>query len=328
MAKILEHIRRNRFVPMSATIELTYRCNFRCGFCYCAKEKREELETKNIFKVLDELADLSCFLISFCGGEVFLRPDFFEIAEHAKKRGLGIIIYSNASLIDKNNIGRIKSLNPIRIIIGFYGATNKTYTKTTKNPQARTKVMHGIKLLNNHDIPFKLGGMLSKDTYCELEKMANITQKICGTKKSLRFYTGAMPRLDRSYQPLDYELSAKDKKILLSDKILKNYISLKHIKDKKIACEPGISTINISPYGDVFPCTYLRISCGNIRKQSFARIWRDSKILSDLRTTLLQKSNICSTCKIDHSYCQFCPAYMFLQKDMIKKSLCLNFMNS
>jgi len=53
---IFEYINRNRFVPLSAMIELTYKCNFNCGFCYRAIEKRKELTKKEVFCLLDELA--------------------------------------------------------------------------------------------------------------------------------------------------------------------------------------------------------------------------------------------------------------------------------
>lgn len=323
---IFEYISRDRFVPLSAMIELTYKCNFDCSFCYRAIEKRKELTKKEIFCLLDELAELSCLIIGFCGGEVFLRKDFLEIAEYTKEKGFGIIIYTNGSLINENNIEKIKSLNLIRISVGLYGATNKTYTKITKNPKAKIKVLNALKLFNKYNIPFNVGGFLSKDNYFELEKMLNMTKKICNEENLIHFYTGAMPKVNFNIKPLDYELSQENKEKLFSNRAFEKHMNKADIKMKNIHCLPGLSSVNISPYGDVYPCGWLRFPCGNIKKRSFTKIWQDSKILSTLRALLLEKPSICKKCKIGYSYCQYCPAYVFLRKYKIKDSQCLNFL--
>lgn len=318
--EILDYLRRNRFVPSAALLELTYKCNFNCKHCYRAIENNSELTKKEIFSVINDLASLGCLLIGFSGGEVFLRSDFLEIAEYAKYKGFGITIFTNGSTINEENIERIKSLNPMKIQIGFYGVTNKTYTRITKNPTAKSKVMHTLKLLKKYKISFVLGGLLSIDNYNEFEKMIKLGKKMCRNINNFKFGTSVIPRFDGDTGPLSCEISEQQKRILSLNKALKKYVTM--APNKKVFCEAGISTISISPYGEVYPCTNLRISAGNIRNKSFKEIWQESKMLSILRKTLLQEPRVCNECKLN-SYCTHCPAIVFLTKSNLANASCL-----
>jgi len=66
-------------VPMSVHFDLTYRCNERCVHCYLDHDDHGEMTTAEIKRVLDELADAGTFFLTFSGGEVLMRRDFFEL---------------------------------------------------------------------------------------------------------------------------------------------------------------------------------------------------------------------------------------------------------
>ena len=48
-------------------------------------------------------------------------------------------------------------------------------------------------------------------------------------------------------------------------------------------CLGGISFCFISHVGQVQPCGYLELDCGNVQKQSFAEIWENSEVFRNLR---------------------------------------------
>jgi len=48
-------------------------------------------------------------------------------------------------------------------------------------------------------------------------------------------------------------------------------------------CLCGTAVAFVSHRGQVFPCGYLPVECGNVRTKNFAEIWRDSPIFSELR---------------------------------------------
>ena len=71
-------------VPLSAHIDLTFRCNERCIHCYLDHEDYGEMTTAEIKGVLDQLAEAGTFFLTLSGGEILLRKDFFEILEYAR----------------------------------------------------------------------------------------------------------------------------------------------------------------------------------------------------------------------------------------------------
>lgn len=78
------------FLPATAVLELTYRCNHRCLFCSCpweaedgAFDRRAELSTAEWKTVISTLTGMGAANLSFSGGEPLMREDCFELIEHA-----------------------------------------------------------------------------------------------------------------------------------------------------------------------------------------------------------------------------------------------------
>ncbi|RKZ08738.1 hypothetical protein DRQ25_08315 [Candidatus Fermentibacteria bacterium] len=83
-------IRSKSFLPSTAVLELTYRCNHNCLFCSCpwfsedsGFEELRELVTAQWKSVLDELCRCGVSSLAFTGGEALLRDDCIELLEYA-----------------------------------------------------------------------------------------------------------------------------------------------------------------------------------------------------------------------------------------------------
>lgn len=70
------------------------------------------------------------------------------------------------------------------------------------------------------------------------------------------------------------------------------------------SCPAGKYYCRITPEGNVTPCPYMPVTAGNLRKQSFAEIWRTSPELNNLRDPKLggrcgdcEFSQICGGCR-------------------------------
>ena len=48
-------------------------------------------------------------------------------------------------------------------------------------------------------------------------------------------------------------------------------------------CSAGRGFVYIKPNGDVWPCPFIEVSCGNVRETPFATIWATSPVFHDLR---------------------------------------------
>jgi MoaA/NifB/PqqE/SkfB family radical SAM enzyme len=68
--------------PVWCAWQVTYRCNFRCGFCHYWRDPmgfQPELSLEQIEGGAEKLASLGTLMISIAGGEPMLRPDFADI---------------------------------------------------------------------------------------------------------------------------------------------------------------------------------------------------------------------------------------------------------
>ena len=74
--------------PLDAHIAITTRCNMFCKGCYNTREGDEpkDISLERAKTVIDKLAELGVFSLSFGGGEPTLHPDVFEIAAYAREK--------------------------------------------------------------------------------------------------------------------------------------------------------------------------------------------------------------------------------------------------
>ncbi len=75
--------------PTEVHLTVTRRCNVACKGCYTdSTGKGTDLPTDYWKDVIDRLADMGVFHMAMGGGESTLRPDLFELAAHARSRGM------------------------------------------------------------------------------------------------------------------------------------------------------------------------------------------------------------------------------------------------
>ncbi|MGC1373421.1 MAG: SPASM domain-containing protein, partial [Candidatus Sulfotelmatobacter sp.] len=80
-------------------------------------------------------------------------------------------------------------------------------------------------------------------------------------------------------------------------------------------CSAGHTACYISPYGDVFPCVQFPLPSGNVRRQKFLDIWRDSPQLKEVRSIRARDLPTCSTCS-HVGTCTRCPGLAYMEGNM------------
>jgi len=72
-------------MPLRYFLELTYRCNLECPYCYVGNDRNKtELSTDEWFKIIDQLPFYS--FPTLVGGEPLLRKDFIKILERVSSK--------------------------------------------------------------------------------------------------------------------------------------------------------------------------------------------------------------------------------------------------
>ncbi|WP_312338421.1 putative heme d1 biosynthesis radical SAM protein NirJ1 [Anaerospora hongkongensis] len=98
---------------------ITRTCNLNCVHCYSnsdAKKYDGELTTQEAKQFIDDCAAFKVPVLLLSGGEPLIRPDVYELVEHAKKVNIRTTFSTNGTLIDQETAKRIKSLG-----VGYVG---------------------------------------------------------------------------------------------------------------------------------------------------------------------------------------------------------------
>lgn len=102
----------------------TRQCNLNCLHCYANADNRKAIkgiDTRAGKAFINSLADFGVPVILFSGGEPLLRKDLFEIADHARQRGLRVALSTNGTLITKEMANRIGDIGFAEVGISLDG---------------------------------------------------------------------------------------------------------------------------------------------------------------------------------------------------------------
>ena len=125
--------KKHIFLPLSMTWELTDNCNFECPFCYIHDKNRSDkyewkYRFKNMKAIIDFLIEKGLFICYLTGGECLTHPDFVKIYKYLKKRGVLVVILTNASLLYAEHFKLFSEYKPYKIEVSIYD-TKYTYSK-------------------------------------------------------------------------------------------------------------------------------------------------------------------------------------------------------
>jgi MoaA/NifB/PqqE/SkfB family radical SAM enzyme len=320
-------------VPFSGSIDLTHRCNLRCIHCYLGPHsvsrphKHQELTTKQIRLVLDEITEAGCLFLLITGGEPLLRKDFSEIYRHAKQNGLIITVFTNGTLIKGSITELFGEFPPHSVEISIYGATASTYEKITGVKGSYSRCMKGIQQLLRNNIHVQLKTMLmllNNHEFFAMEEMA----KNFGVK--FRFDAALFACLNGDKTPLSLRVSPEDAvAIEFSDPV--RYANWQeyafrhkesHIGDDLYTCGAGLSTFHIDPYGNLQPCLMTHTIQYSLLDGNFLSGWYN--IYKRIRKKKVSRNFSCKGCdKI--IFCNYCPAFFLLEngaEDCCSEYLC------
>jgi len=308
-------------IPVDGSIELTFRCNFRCAHCYCnlplndQDAVKKELKTEEVLHVFDQIAEAGCLWLLLTGGEPLLRKDFLEIYTYAKKKGFITTLFTNGTLMTPEIADYLAEWPPYSVEITLYGATKETYEGVTGIPGSFKRCKRGIDLLLEREIPLELKTMVMTFNHGEILQIKEYAEKL-GVK--FRFDPVLTPRLDGSKTPCDFRLSpeevvkldlADDKRVKEWRKFCEKFIG-PHPSDNLFACGAGVSTFHIDPYGQMSTCQMTRFQEYDLRRGSFEEGWYEW--MREFLTLKPMGDYPCGRCDLI-ALCGQCPGWAWLE---------------
>ncbi len=129
-------------VPLSVSIELTNRCNFKCLYCAQTADDPHEMTTAEIKGLMDDFAELGTQRVGLTGGEPLIRTDLEELIAHSHGLGFVTNVASNGFFVP-DQVHRLEGAD--LVILSLDGAQESH--DRLRQPGSYLKVIQSIEAL-------------------------------------------------------------------------------------------------------------------------------------------------------------------------------------
>jgi len=309
-----------RGVPLMASFELTWNCQWHCIHCYVVRDDpySAEMPLEYWKQAADELADMGAFLVVLTGGEPLLYPHFWELLEHLHKRRFYTRLYTNGALLTDDDVDRLVDLGVATVDISLHGPDAATHDAISTEPGSFDRVMKVIRKIKTTNIYLSLKTNLLMQNYEKVDEWRKLVESLEAQAKLSLMLT---PSNDGGMAPVSMGLGEKEMIQVLENKVIREIYLGDTLPDEKAAekppllalgCSAGSTTINIAPNGEIFPCLQFQLSLGNIRNQSLERIWGHSSNRYYLNGIRAIYAEGCQGCELS-GHCPRCPGIAYVE---------------
>jgi len=307
-------------VPLAVQLDITYRCNERCVHCYLDHHDHGEMTTSEILRLIDEMADAGVLTLTLSGGEIFLRKDFFEIVEHARRLTFCVKLKTNALLIGEREAARLRDLAVQEIQVSIYSHRPEVHDAITLVPGSLNRSLSAIRFLKAQDLKVVMANVLMRQNMSDYAAVKDLAEEI-GVEFTLDPTITPMMNGDRSILSLGAD--ADTLRGVFRDSVVVGDVDefcaipsdTGEANLDSRPCSAGHTTCYVSPYGDVFPCVQFPLPTGNVRRERFVDIWRHSSQMIEVRSIRLKDLPTCSSCS-HAGACTRCPGLAYMEGNM------------
>lgn len=355
LVRLLGVISEHAFIgPQTIVFDPYHKCNIKCKHCFvhnpAIHHQQEFLDRKFDYgmftRVIDDAAEIKVDGIILQGdGEPLCYDRFFDMLRYARSKGIGVLFFTNGSLIGKKEAEEIVDLGIREIYCSFPAGTPQTYELVTTT--GTEDIFYGIiknlkhlmqlkRLKGSHDPRLTMTHVIHTLNHHELIDMAKRDVEIGAD--AARFY---LIRIDDNNKHLkldDKELEVikndlpaaaaifKQNNIDFVDNIkfqLEHYDNDTGAWSKDIflqeGCTIGWYFCLIPALYDVSMCCHLR-TVGYLTKQSFKELWNSREYRQYRIMAKFLKDNMDFTfpngVKLYDEHCDHCDNHQTLMTTM------------
>ena len=315
---------KKTFTLKWVAFELTGQCNLRCIHCrsFGSDSGREEISRAHARFVLADLAQLSKPVVVLTGGEPLLRSDVFDLLQCGTELGLRMCLATNGTLLDDSVCIRLKESGVKIVAVSLDGASAQVHNSFRNQSGAFEGAIRGIEFLKKHGIEFLVNSSFTKRNRQSIESTYKLAKELTATAWYMFIVvpTGRAKEIQeeliggKDYEDIllwHYETEKNEQDILMRPTCAPQYYrliaerarrgekferrTLKFSTGGAKGCMCGQNIAMIGKSGDVFGCSYLPVSAGNVTQMPFSKIWNESYVLRTLRDS--ESLQVCGRCE-------------------------------
>ncbi|MDD1701594.1 MAG: radical SAM protein [Methanoregula sp.] len=315
-------------LPLSGSIDLTYRCNNNCRHCWLIippgdQGKQNELSFEEICHIVDDARAMGCRQWAISGGEPMLRPDFPEIFDYLTSHSSTYSINSNGTLITPGIAELMKRKG--NKMIALYGATEAVHDHVTRHPGSFQATMRGFDLLKEAGAGFTVQIIPMKDNYHEYPAMVELAESLSPHWRvgAPWLYLSASGNPEKNVEIDAQRLSPCD--VVELDRPNVSVIQEEGIQEHPLgsadddrffdACIIGRREFHVDSYGMLSFCCFIKDPAMryDLRRGTFRDGWE--RFIPSLAGRVRggdEYLNNCGSCNYRKD-CRWCPVYGYLE---------------
>ena len=304
--------------PISATLELTRRCNLRCAHCYLGDQAAQhrlrdrERGAEAVQAALSEWAEAGCLYLLITGGEPLLRPDFPDIFRHARRQGLVVSVFTNGTLVDDGIVELFREWPPRKVEISLYGASAETHDAATGVPGSHARTWAGIRRLHAAGIRVGLKTLLMTNNLREFEAMERQAQELGVNFRHDAaihpcLHGGSRAPLALRVSPeaaVRVDLATAERRATWRESI--EQTAARPAADRLYGCSAGQTFFHCDPFGGVAPCVMAESYRRDPGGRPFREVWNGD--LAEIRSRKRTR-DVASFSGALRGACAHCPAF-------------------
>jgi radical SAM protein with 4Fe4S-binding SPASM domain len=306
-------------LPILSELALTYDCNLKCRFCYagcnCTTNPagtNSEMSPKDFKATIKTIFDEAKVpSISFTGGEPTLRPQLLlECIAYARELGMRVNLITNGTRIDRKFAGDLIKAGLDSVQVSIEGVTAETHDKIVQSKGAFSKSTQTVSFFKELGIHVHTNTTLNRMNAEECLRLPEFVKNTLHLERfSMNLIIPAGSGVVNSELVIPYsevgnivlQIQQQSKKHEVEfmwyspiPMCMFNTVT-NELGNKGCAACDGL--ISVAPNGDVLPCASYDQSVGNLRKSSFAKIWKGAE------ATFFRDK------KFAHEICQQCDSF-------------------
>ncbi len=287
--------------PLTVHFDLTYRCPQRCLHCYLPEAWRRgegpgpELDTGQVKAILDQLAAAGTFFLTFSGGEIFLRPDLFDLIAYARNLNFAISLMTSGSRgPEREQVRVLADLGVEAILVSLHSLEGKHHDQITGIPGSWQRTWECLQECRGRGLLVVINAQALRLNYLDLPALKAFAAE---EGFPLRVDDNLSPRWDGKPHPKGLALNSRERQRFLEEMGLAGQEQRAMLtvpqEVSEGRCRAGLTLSYINPQGEVWPCVELPWRCGRLTPNvTFSQIWQESEVLRRLRELLHQDQKV------------------------------------
>jgi radical SAM protein with 4Fe4S-binding SPASM domain len=277
------------------------------------------LQAKSLIQQLAELGKRQPVMpvLVFSGGEPLCRQDLFKLVGWTRSEGIVPALATNGTLIDEKTAQQIKDNGIARVAVSLDGATADGHDRLRQLKGSFESAIEGINHLREKNVPFQVNITLTKHNAAQLDDIYALAISLGAVAVHIFMLVpvgcGQVLAETDMLSPQQYEqalikISQLDSRGQLQVKVTCGPHYERVLKQQGLSrlrsprnqtagstpgghprgkssrgCLAGLGVLFVGHQGDVFPCGYLPVKCGNVTEQELAGIWYKNEDLARMR---------------------------------------------